>query len=133
MLIHRSKKIKTITAGDAFDFDNKLNSFTDSLDLKGIPYTVSVNPSAGLLAFVEYEVTVNTPENAKDEYELLGERHTCIECPFYVRPTDGRVKYTKCSLQNCLTDASQACCEQFYERLKRGMELTNMANQRWTK
>ena len=132
MLIRRSKKVKTITATNAFDFDTALNAFTDGLDRQGIAYTLSVSPSAGLLAFVEYEVETKVPQNAKDEYELLGESHKCIECPFYVRPTDGRVKYTKCPITNKLTDADSWCCDSFYERLKRGMELSNVGKERWS-
>lgn len=140
MLIRRSKKVKTITATNAFDFDTALNAFTDGLDRQGIAYTLSVKPEAGLLAFVEYEVETRLPQNAKDEYELLGETHKCIECPFYVRPTDGRVVYTHCLLVKSevdrtvgrLTSADSDCCEQFYERLKRGMSLTNVGKERWS-
>lgn len=128
MLVQKSKKIKTITANDPFDFDMKLNSFTDDLDRNGAPYTVAVNPAAGLLAFVEYQVTVRVPQCARDEYELMGERHICIECPRFVRPTDGRVRYTKCPFTGKLATADGSCCDDFYEWLKAGeIELTNMA------
>ena len=128
MLVRKSKKIKTISASDPFEFDARLNSFTDDLDRRGIAYTVAVNPAAGLLAFVEYQVTVQVPENAKDEYDLMGERHSCIECPYFVRPTDGRVRYTKCPHTEALATADSNCCDDFYEWLKAGaVELTNMA------
>lgn len=131
MLQQYGTKVKAIMSNDAFDFETRLNSFTDSLDLKGIEYEVQLDPTAGLLAFVKYKVRRQVPETIKDEYDLAGEKHTCIECPFYVRPTDGRRKNTRCPHTNRLTSADMMCCEDFYTLLDKGdIQLTNV-NKDW--
>ena len=120
MLSRYTQKIKTIKSEDAFEFDTKLNAFCDELAKQGIQYEVQTNPTAGLLAFVSYKVYMQTPETVKDEYELVGEWHTCIECPFYVRPTDGRRKYTRCPKNGGLAHRDKTCCDLFYELMDRG-------------
>lgn len=127
MLIQKGTKVKTITSTDGFDFDARLNAFTDALDERGIEYEVELNPTAGLLAFVKYKVRKQVPETIKDEYDLAGEKHNCIECPFYVRPTDGRRKNTRCPHTNRLTSADMFCCEDFYTLLDKGdIQLINV-------
>ena len=120
MLSRMTKKYKVISSQDAFDFEVKLNSFCESLSAKGIEYDVQTNPTAGLLAFIVYKIRVDTPEDTKDEYEMAGERYVCIQCPFYVRPTDGRRKNTRCPLHNCLVNRNTACCDEFYQKLDKG-------------
>ena len=128
MITKKSTKVKTIASDNAFDFDTRLNGFTDKLDAQGIPYEVQLNPTAGYLAFVTYKKEVKVAENAKDRYELLGERHECRECPFYVIPTDGRVRHTRCSItkdeegnpSGQHTRRDSCCCEEFYELLEKG-------------
>lgn len=119
MLERQSTKVKTIKSDDAFDFDSRLNSFIKQLDAKGIPYEVQVNPTAGLLAFVTYKETIRVAEDIAEEYELAGEKHFCEECPFYVRPTDGRVKNTRCA-NGKLRSKGSPCCDTFYELLDKG-------------
>lgn len=120
MLTRMTKKYKVISSHDAFDFETKLNSFCENLSAQGIEYDVQTNPTAGLLAFIVYKVRVETPEDTKDEYELAGEKYVCIQCPFYVRPTDGRRKNTRCPLRDCLVSKDTACCDEFYRKLDKG-------------
>lgn len=129
-MLHRvGEKVKVIVSDNAFDFETKLNSFTDGLDEKGIEYEVDLTPTAGLLAFVKYKVMRQVPETVKDEYDLVGERHTCIECPFYVRPTDGRRKNTRCPHSEKLTSADMMCCDDFYTMLDKGdIQLVKVDN-----
>ena len=119
MLSRNTTKYKVIKSEDAFEFESRLNGFLQSLDNSGIEYEVQTNPTAGLLAFVAYKVRVQIPEGLKDEYEMAGEKHVCIQCPFYVRPTDGRVKNTRCPIHDRLVDRNSACCDMFYEKLER--------------
>lgn len=119
MLQRQTTGVKTIKSDDPFDFDSRLNSFMRSLDAKGIPYEVQVNPTAGLLAFVTWKEMKQVAENVYEEYLLANELHNCGECPFYVRPTDGRVKNTRC-LNGHLTSKGSPCCEEFYELLDSG-------------
>ena len=120
MLSRITKKYKVISSQDAFDFESKLNSFCESLTAQGIEYDVQTDPTAGLLAFVIYKKRVDIPEDTKEEYEMAGERHVCIQCPFYVRPDDGRVKYTRCPVTGKLTHRDSACCDDFYKKLDKG-------------
>lgn len=128
MIAKERTKIKTIEADNAFDFDARVNGFTDQLDLKGIDYNVELHVSPKFLAVVTYKKLVRVAETLSEEYELRGERHSCIECPFYVRPTDGRVRHTKCSITK---DADgnptgewvrkeTRCCDEFYKLLQKG-------------
>ena len=119
MLSRTTQKYKVIQSNDAFDFEARLNSFCESLTDKGVEYEVQTNPTAGLLAFIVYKERIDIPEGLKEEYEMAGEKHICIQCPFYVRPTDGRVKNTRCPLHNRLVDRSTACCDEFYKKLER--------------
>ena len=119
MLSRNTTRFKVIQTNDAFEFESKLNGFLKSLDAQDIQYEVQTNPTAGLLAFVVYKERIDIPEDTKEEYEMAGEKHICIECPFYVRPTDGRVKNTRCSLCNRLVSRETACCDEFYRKLER--------------
>lgn len=128
MLAKKSRKIKTIEADNAFDFDSRVNGFTDQLDLQGTDYTVELHVTPKLLAIITYTKTVWVAEGIAEEYELMGETHYCIECPLYVRPTDGRVRHTKCkkALDEkgnpngpwCTKD--KKCCDRYYEMMKKG-------------
>ena len=120
MLIQKSELVKTISANNAEDFDTKLNSKLQELGRKGIQYTLELAPQLGFTAFIRYKETFHVPETIADEFELGGETHRCIECPFYVRPTDGRVKYTRCSVTPGLHSRDSYCCDAFYQKLLDG-------------
>lgn len=113
------KQVKIVSGTNAFDFETKLNGVLSDLNIRGISYDLQLNPATGLIAYVVYEESAVIPETIKDEYELRDERHFCIECPFFVQPTDGRFKYTTCGMEKHIR-ISQPCCEWFYEQLKEG-------------
>ena len=119
MLQRQTIGVKTIKSDDAFDFDSRLNSFIKNLDKKGISYEVKVDPTAGLLAFVTYREVIKVAENVAEEYQLVGDFHHCNECPFYVRPTKGNVKWTRCG-KGVLRSAESQCCDEFYELMDKG-------------
>lgn len=121
MLYRTGKKFKAVVGSDSFDFEVKLNAALDNLNKAGFKYELTFNYNAGFCAYIVWEETLEIPESAKDEYEQIGERHNCIECPYFVRPTDGRRKYTRCRNTQKLTTADCNCCDQFYEELDKGM------------
>lgn len=121
MLHKKAKKFKAISEKDAFEFEVKINAALDALIAKGIVPDIEFNHNMGHCAYLMWTEETQIPENAKDEYELLGERHKCIECPYYIRPTDGRIKYTRCPVIDFKVGADNSCCEQFYEELERGI------------
>ena len=119
MLYRHGKQVKIITGNGAFDFESKLNAVLSDLNNRGIKYELQLNPSTGFLAYVVFEDNRQIPETIAEEFELGGEKHTCIECPYFVRPTDGRRKYTKC-VYGKLRGRDSACCDEFYEQLADG-------------
>lgn len=110
------KQVKIITGVNAFDFETKLNAFLSDLNCSGTPYELQINPSTGLIAYVVFEEHRVIPETTADKYELSGETHYCLECPFYRAPTDGRFKHTVCGMDKHIRIGSK-CCEWFYEEL----------------
>ena len=120
MLYHNGKQVKVICGQNAFDFESKLNSTLSTFNEQGIRYELQLNPTAGLIAYIIYENNTRVPETMRDQFELVGESHTCIECPYFVRPTDGRRKYTRCSKIEGLTSATSRCCDCFYDELADG-------------
>ena len=127
MITRKGEKIKAITGADEFEFESKLESFTDSLIRKGIDYTIETVQGAWLQCYVKYTEVKQIAQDARDEYNLAGEFHSCIECPFFVRPTDGRVKNVRCKHRGlgvtgngALTTADMGCCDWLYEKLAAG-------------
>ena len=121
MLTRKGSRVKVVTASDGFNFETKLNAFLDDLDAKGISYTYEFNHNAPHTAYITYDHIYTVCESVRDEYEEVGETHTCIECPYYVRPTDGRRKYTRCNKTDKLCKGDDRCCDRFYEELDKGM------------
>ena len=120
MLFQTGKRIKVISCHDGFDFETKLNAHLQQLDKEGVHYEVQLDLSAGFIAYVLREEKSSIPETVAEEYQQAGESHTCIECPYFVRPTDGRRKYTRCERCNKLRTANTPCCEDFYILLDKG-------------
>ena len=121
MIYRKSTKHKTITADNGFDFDAKLDAFTNSLDEQNIEYEVETNPLAGFIAFIKYKKIVQVPESIKEEHEMVGDRFYCGSCPMLKRTTDGRFKYFRCQLHGCLCHIEETpCCNEFYEWAETG-------------
>ena len=115
----KGNRVKIIDKTEnGFDMQTIYNSFVAKLEEDGCKYTDEFQPSIGFI--IRYEVTKAIPETTKDEYELKGMKFHCIECPFYQRPTDGRVRYTHCGFSNSLCRADDYACDQFYEFLDSG-------------
>ena len=120
MLRNLNEKVKTISSSNAEDFDERLNKALTDFGNKGIRYELRLAPELGFTAFIVYKEAFMIPETVADEFELGGETHRCIECPFYVRPTDGRVKWTRCEITPGLHSRDSYCCEEFYKKLLNG-------------
>lgn len=121
LIYKKSTKHKTITADNGFDFDTKLNAFTDKLDEQRVEYEVQTNPVAGFIAFITYKVVREIPENKKDEHEMVGDRFYCGSCPKIAQSTDGRFKNLRCSLDGKLKHIEETpCCNAFYEWMESG-------------
>ena len=120
MLYNTNELVKTVSANNAEDFDEKLNKTLREFGKKGIRYELRLAPELGFTAFIVYKETFTTPESIADEFQLGGEVHHCIECPYFVLPTDGRMKHSRCSLTQGVHRVDSVCCDAFYEKLLAG-------------
>lgn len=120
MTIQRGKQVKIISGISAEDFESKLNKELSELNASGTKYDMQLSPQTGFVAYIVYEQETKVAESIKDEFELAGEKHICLECPHYILPTDGRVKYTRCMKVGGITHKDRDCCENFYEWLFNG-------------
>lgn len=114
------KQVRIVSGTTAFDFETKLNAILSDLNEQGIKYELQMNPSTGFLAYIVLDEFRTIPETTKEEFEQGGESHVCLECPFFIRPTDGRRKYTRCPKGQGLAYADRKCCEWFYDELAKG-------------
>ena len=120
MIIQGGKRTKIIAASTAEEFETKLNKELEALDRAKTKYELQFNHALGFCAYIVAESKTYIAQNAKDEYELLGISYKCINCPMWVHPTKGNVKYTRCEIVDGMRNASHPCCEEFYEMLKKG-------------
>ena len=114
------KRATIIAASTAEEFQQKLNKELTKLDSKKIKYELTFNNQMGFCAYIVSQHTVMVPEDLEDEFELIGISCKCKQCPKWVHPTKGNVKYTHCPVTGRLCSAESKACEQFYEWLRDG-------------
>lgn len=114
-------RVKVIEASSGFDFESRLNSTLLDFDEKGVSYDLQLDLKAGFKAYIIYETTQAIPETLADRHELESDIHYCSECPYYERPYDGRVKYTKCWMAGERTFAEKRACDIFYKNAEAGL------------
>ena len=121
------KRTKIIAATTAPEFEAKLNGELKKLDATRQKYELQFNHSMGFCAYIIVETQTAIPETVAEEFELAGETHVCYNCPYWVHPTKGNVKYTRCSITPGLHSANSPCCDTFYEMLFNGqIELNHV-------
>lgn len=120
MLYQGGKRTKIIAATTPEEFEAKLNAELQKLDLGRRKYELQFNHSLGYCAYIVIDQMTQIPETIAEEFELAGEHHTCLDCPFWVHPTKGNVKYTRCTITPGIHSAKSACCDKFYEMLFNG-------------
>ena len=109
--------VKVVAATTPEEFESKLNKALT--DIAGCKHELVFNLNAGFCAYITYTETAQIPETIEDEYELAGIHFYCAECPNYVMPFDGRVKYTDCKL-GTKCKAGDHACEWLYRQVKDG-------------
>lgn len=113
-------KEKTYLVGEAIygenpaDFNNQLKAFCKCHKVIHITY----HPTVPFLAYCDYEEENLMPETLEDEFALIGERHSCGDCPLLESPTDGRRKKLFCKKSGKIKWKDSPACESFYEELK---------------
>ena len=109
-----SKRYRCIHASAPEEFEIRINAVLQEHPMAKceidqlLPYT----------CHAWFNVTVNIPESLADEYELKGDVHYCIECPFLDRPRNSNKNQKRFPCQYAdygmsLTDAR--CCDRYYE------------------
>ena len=114
------KRVRIIAAAGAEEFQEKLNKELEALDKSKAKYELTFNREVGYCAYLVIEKVNLIPETVADEFELAGESHNCLECPFWQHPTKGNVKYTRCEITPGLHGAKSPACDRFYELLAEG-------------
>ena len=101
-------------------FSRQLNAKLAALEKTRSKYELQFNHQLGLCAYLVIDKTIQVPETIAEEFEIAGETHTCLDCPFWRHPKDGRVKYTRCEITPGIHGASSPACDAFYEKLFKG-------------
>lgn len=115
------EQVEIIVGSNPADFKTELNNFLRKLAEQGMKHELQFSPQTGLVAYVRYWETFKVAETKSEEYEIKGELHCCGECPFWILPTDGRVKYTGCQKHFMGAPCKDTwCCDEFYEMLEKG-------------
>lgn len=81
----------------------------------------------GLIARISYEEETSEPEDLRDEYEAVGVRLTCQDCPYFepILKADGtedkRNKWGDCEFANYgRTSRSSKPCDLLFRRINSG-------------
>ena len=118
---------ETVKEENVKEFDMAMNAIYERAALGGKPPEVHYFDGPFMCATVRYFLEATIPETLADEYELRGERHRCMECPFFSLPKDRRIKLVKCQRTGRLVEAPTSACELYYNMLE--LEGTNEAKQ----
>lgn len=115
----KSKKIVQTRFIDGSDGHDTAAEFNQTMmDL------ADLNPSFerdGHSFWIFYSVEINEPEDLIEEYELKGESHRCIECPYLIRDLnrfgnpDVTHKHGTCGKSGKRVRIDGYVCETFYK------------------
>lgn len=111
MKIIRQRKTIFIEADSSAEFDQLVNE-----SMKGL-----VDPQLQIYGLYKGAITYMSIEYEEDEktiadlFEEAGCGAKCGECPFFQKPTDGRVKYVVCGKRR-VSEKSRACDDYYLGR-----------------
>ena len=108
----RKKRVKTVQAKTAVEFDDLFNKVSDELTEQA-----ELKWDGELCVHFIYDEVVEIPEDAQDEYLLRGDVYCCMHCP-HLEQKNGecRCKYSR----GYFTEYEPAC-KFFYQQLKDGV------------
>ena len=116
MKVITRKRIRTVQAKSAAEFDDMFNKISDEMTT-----TAELKWDGELCVHFIYDEETKIAETVKDEYELRGETYTCSECPYFEKSEDRRVKYHGCRYAKYgSVQAGESACEIFYRELMNG-------------
>lgn len=117
----KSKRYRCIQGESAADFEAAINAVLTehpNADMR-------IDTLIPFLCHAWYTAEVNVAETKAEEYELRGEGHYCIECPYLDRPlrSNKAQKTFPCQYANYgMTRTDSLCCDRFYEWMERSSE-----------
>ena len=108
--MRKEKRLIYIEAATGKEFERKMNE-----TLKGLcdPQIEIYGKNEGVIIYTEH--IFEEEKTIADLFEEAGCGATCSECPYYSKPTDGRVKWTVCNGRKVKAD-SKACDSYYLER-----------------
>lgn len=110
--MRREKRVKLIKGADLNDLERIINDrLADGGEL------ISIDLASLTCAMYTTEIIGDIQKTALDELEDAIGRHSCGECPFFEKPTDGRKKWTICEQGHRVTKDSR-CCATYYQMRK---------------
>lgn len=109
MKIVKSTKTIFIKADSSEEFDQIVND-----SMKGLidPQLQIYGLYEGAITYQDIAVEDEEQKTIADLFEEAGCGAKCGECPFYQKPTDGRVKYTVCGSRK--VSAGSRACDDYY-------------------
>ena len=108
---------KTVVAETAEDFDRKMNAILAEANNPEIIYRHDC-----FCAIVKIPKVIDH-KTISQVYEEKGEGHLCGECIYFDKPTDRRIKYTRCTHKSHTVCYGDRACNLFYELLEEGKEV----------
>lgn len=113
------EQVEIISTNDAMDFQRQINERMREHSEHSPVLNMDLER---LRASVRYKVSITIPETLRDEYELDGISYYCGECPFFILPSDKRIKHIICdkggTIKRC--SAERSACDWLYEEIDAG-------------
>ena len=115
--MRKEKRLIYIEAATGEEFEEKMNEA-----LKGLPDPdIQIyGKFEGVIIYTEH--IFEEEKTIADLFEEAGCGATCSECPYYTKPTDGRVKWTVCNGRK--VKGSSKACDSYYLGRRRNVPET---------
>lgn len=112
------EQFATVKEDTASLFNEQLNA--EILRLKDFNPVVKISESIPYYAHVKYYISSETPETISEEYEMVGVRFVCSQCPYY-KPTlkrdgaaDKRSNRGECDIKSVIVQGRTPACDELY-------------------
>lgn len=110
----RQRRVTAIQTTTAEIFNRLINAELEQHENAQITFVTSIP----FTAYVEYEITAETPETLAEAYEMKGDARACNECPYFIRTKDKRFKWHFCAQKQKRVTEYQGACETYYQLLE---------------
>lgn len=117
--------IIVIEEPDGRSFQLALNkAFKDYSQRKNFRYDIQPRSESGHCAYLFFDDVEKHPESLEDAARLQGIKGSCVDCPYFDKPTDRRMKRGACPFAHYgQTFSDTPACEEFYRWLATGKKI----------